>query len=82
MNKTIECIEIKDLALASYLYATGEVTLSGKYRSSKGEVFFQFSPSEITQRLISEYWNLQAKPIQPKQLFSSMRDMRDMLYST
>lgn len=82
MKPNVNYIEIKDLAIASYLYATGEVQLVNKYRSPKGEVFFQFAPTEITQKLISEYWNLQAKPIQPKQLFSSMRDMRDMIHST
>lgn len=80
MDRTI--IEIKDLSLASYLYSTQQVKLVGKRRQSNSEVLFQFSPKDKAEELVNLYWNLQAPPIQPKQLFSALRDLKDMLFGT
>lgn len=75
-------IEIKDISLVAYLLATGKVKLLSKRKLHNGEVFFIFSPKEITEQLISQYWNLQAPTIQPKQLFSALRDVKDIIFST
>lgn len=73
--------EIKDISLAAYLYATGLVELSGTKRPSRNEVIFLFSPADKVQSLLQQYWNLQAPVIQPKQLFSALRDVKDIIFS-
>ncbi|HVZ12284.1 MAG TPA: DUF5659 domain-containing protein [Patescibacteria group bacterium] len=78
---TIHSSEIKDLSLAAYLYATGQVKLTGTKRLSHNEVIFLFSPDESVQMLLRQYWNLQAPIIQPKQLFSALRDVKDIIFS-
>lgn len=80
-DDTTDIAEVKDLAVASYLFSTGLVKLAGKRRLVNGEVLFQFSPAKVATDLISAYWNLQAPPVQPKQLFSAQRDLKDMIFS-
>jgi len=75
-------IEIKDLSLAAYLYSLGDIQLVGKRKSHEGNVYFQFSPKQKAEELISLYWRLQAPPTQPKKLFSALRDLKDMLFGT
>lgn len=74
--------EIKDISLIAYLFATGKVTLVNKRRLPSGETYFSFTPKQLVNELIAQYWNLQAPSIQPKQLFSAMRDVKDMIFST
>ncbi len=73
-------IELKDIAVAAYLYSTNQVKLIGKRRLSNGEVLFQFSPKDVAESLINSYWNSEAPPIQPKKLFSAQRDLKDMIF--
>lgn len=73
-------IELKDIAVAAYLYSTNQVKLIGKRRLPNGEVLFQFSPKEVAEDLINQYWNAEAPPIQPKKLFSAQRDLKDMIF--
>lgn len=73
-------IELKDIAVAAYLYSTNEVKLLGKRRLPNGEVLFQFFPKESAEKLINLYWNSEAPPIQPKKLFSAQRDLKDMIF--
>ncbi len=73
-------IEIKDIALASYLYASNLVSLIGKRRLQNGEVLFQFDPKQKADELISLYWILKAPVIQPKLLFNAQRDLKDMIF--
>lgn len=75
-------LEIKDISLASYLFAIGGVKLIGKRRLSSNEVLFQFQPKSKAQDLISDYWNLKAPLIQPKLLFGALRDLKDMIFSS
>lgn len=77
-----EYIEVRDLAVASYLYSTNKVTLVGKRKLPTGEVLFQFSPKEIAEELISLYWNNKAPLVQAKQLFSAQRDLKDMIFGS
>lgn len=74
-------VRIKDISLVAYLFATGKVTLLERQRNSKGDIYFIFSQKDKVDELIAQYWNLQAPVIQPKQLFSAMRDVKDMLFS-
>lgn len=78
----MKIIEIKDLALAAYLYSTNLVNLVGKRKLHTGEVLFQFTPDEKAEELIRLYWSLQAPAIQPKKLFSAQRDLKDMIFGS
>ena len=81
-NKSLDTIaEVKDLQVASYLYATQLVKVVGKKRLSSGTVLLQFSPKDKVDELISLYWNLQAPPIQPKDLLNAQRDIKDLIFS-
>ncbi len=73
--------EIKDIAVASYLYATNQVQLLGKRRLPNGAILFQFTPKAKAEELIQSYWNLNALAIQPKVLYSAFRDIKDMIFS-
>ena len=73
-------IELKDLSVSSYLYATNLVKLVGRRKLQTGEVVFQFAPKAKAEELVNLYWSLQAPPIQPKQLFSAQRDLKDMIF--
>jgi hypothetical protein len=75
-------VETKDISLVAYLFATGKVTLAGKRKLSSGEIYFAFTPKKLSEELITQYWNLQAPSIQPKHLFSAMRDVKDMIFGT
>jgi hypothetical protein len=74
-------IEIKDIAVAAYLYSTSSLSFIGKRRLTTGDVLFQFSPKNKAKELINSYWNLSASPIQPKLLFSAQRDLKDMIFA-
>ena len=81
-NKNTDTVsEVKDLQVASYLYATQLVKLVGKKRLSSGTVLIQFSPKDKVEELISLYWNLQAPSIQPKDLLNAQRDIKDLIFS-
>ena len=77
-----DILELKDLSVAAYLYSTNQVRFIGKRRIQSGEVFFQFTPKEIANSLIKRYWNSEAPPIQPKQLFNAVRDLKDIIYGS
>jgi hypothetical protein len=74
--------EVKDLSLAAYLYSTRLVKLIGQRKLNNGIILFQFTPKEKVDELLSLYWNLQAPPIQPKQLFNAQRDLKDIIFGT
>lgn len=80
MQQNFDLLEIKDLAIAAFLYSTKQVKLIGKRKIPSGEVVFQFSPKEEAEKLIQSYWNLEAPFIQPKLLFSAQRDLKDMIF--
>jgi len=73
-------IAVKDLNLASYLYSIKEISLVGIDRTNPSEISFRFSPREKVQFLIKNYWLNKAKPIQPRKLFSSQRDLKDLIF--
>jgi hypothetical protein len=72
--------EVKDLSVAAFLYSLDTVLFSGKKRLPDGTVVFLFSPYALVNSLISQYWTLKAPHIQPKQLFSAQRDLKDMIF--
>jgi hypothetical protein len=73
-------LQVKDLAVSAYLYSSEAVRLLGKERLPNGTVVFLFSPKEEAEKLVDQYWNLQAPPIQAKLLFSAQRDLKDMIF--
>ena len=77
----ITILEVKDIAIAAYLYASNELQLVGKRKLANGAILLQFTPQVKADELIQHYWNLTASPIQPKLLFSAFRDIKDMLFS-
>lgn len=81
IRNDIETIEVKDISICSFLYATGLVQLIGKHKLQTGETYFQFTPKKKAEELIQQYWNSQAPSIQPKKLFGAFRDIKDMLFA-
>lgn len=72
-------VEIKDISIAAYLLSLNQVKLVGKRKTHSG-ILFQFFPKKDAEHLINLYWNLEAPHIQPKKLFSSLRDLKDMIF--
>jgi hypothetical protein len=72
--------EIKDISVASFLYATQSLDFIGKKRNLNGDVTFLFSPQITAEKLVQSYWNLDAPAIQPKLLFSALRDLKDIIF--
>ncbi len=79
-NGQTSYLEVRDIFLASYLYASNIVSLIGKRRLPTGEVLFQFDPKHKADELVTLYWSLKAPTIQPKLLFSAQRDLKDMIF--
>lgn len=80
-QNTHNLLEIKDITIAAYLYASNQTSLVGIKRISDREVIFQFSPKAKAEELIMAYWNMKALIIQPKQLFTALRDLKDIIFS-
>lgn len=78
-NNTL-LFESKDIAVASFLMSCDGLKLVEKERLN-GNVIFRFSPFDKASQLERSYWNLDAPFIQPKKLFSSLRDIKDMIFS-
>ena len=76
----VSLYEVRDLSLAAFLYSLDTVAFSGKKRLPDGTVVFLFSPRSLAETLVSQYWTNKAPSIQPKQLFSAQRDLKDMIF--
>ena len=79
-RNTNDYVEIKDISIAAYLYASNQVKLVGKRKLPNGSILLQFSPKEKADELITQYWNFQAPEIQPKRLLSALRDVKDLIF--
>lgn len=80
MNENEDTLEVKDLAVAAYLYCLDTVKFAGTKKTPSGIVLFLFSPKNDVLRSIEAYWNSTAKDVQPKRLFSAQRDLKDMIF--
>jgi len=78
MNATY--YKTRDLYLSSFLLSSGELTLSGTESVGK-EIYFQFTPRDRAVELAQQYWSDRAPSIQPRQLFQSLRSLKDLLFS-
>lgn len=71
--------QTRDLYLAAYLFATHQVEFLGVV-GDPGQKMFVFSPKQKVMKMVSDYHNFQADLIQPKNLFSALRDVKDALF--
>lgn len=71
----------RDLAIASFLLATDELTLSGTEKEGK-EVFFLFVPPLRAEELTKLYWSDKAPSVQPRKLFGAQRDLKDIIFGS
>lgn len=72
---------VRDLSVSAFLYSCDEIRLVKIERDQSGNVTFHFFPKTLTKHLISLYRTDDAPPIQPRKLFSSQRDLKDMIFS-
>lgn len=73
-------LELRDLSISAYVYSLKSVRFLGIKKLPNGDCIFRFAPRIAVEELIQQYWNLNAPAIQPKTLFSSLRDMKDMIF--
>lgn len=74
-----DILEIKILNIAAFLYASG-LQLAGTKRIN-GEVYFMFRPKAEAETLLNDYFANTAA-INPKELFSKLNDLRDLIFSS
>lgn len=75
-----DCYSTRDLSIAAFLLATNIVTLSSTKKKEK-EIYFLFAPREKAEELAQLYWSDKAPSIQPRQLFQSLRSLKDLIFS-
>lgn len=73
-------LPVKDLNVASFLMASNEVTLA-KIERNNNTVFFHFQPKEKAEDFVARYWADNAPMIQPRKLFGTQRDLKDLIFS-
>lgn len=74
-------LSIKDLNIAAFLMASGQVKLVNVERHPDNTAYFHFEPEEIAESLVSEYWaETVSQPPQPKKILGSLRDLKDILF--
>lgn len=79
---TIETLAVKDLNIAAFLMASGQVKMVYVERHPNNTAFFHFEPKEVAESLVTEYWaESVSQPIQPKKILGSLRDLKDILFS-
>ena len=72
---------VKDLNVAAFLMASGQVKLVDVERLDN-TAYFHFEPKEVAETLVTDYWaEAVSQPIQPKKLLGSLRDLKDILFS-
>lgn len=72
--------QTKDISIAAFLLCCNNITLVSKTRLANNDIVFNFSPKIESEILESSYWNFAAPSIQPRKLFSSQRDVKDMIF--
>lgn len=75
-------LSIKDLNVAAFLMATGQVKLTNVERHPDNTAYFHFEPKEAAESLVTAYWaETVSQSIQPKKVLGSLRDLKDILFS-
>lgn len=75
-----DSLVVKDLNIAAYLLASGEVILVKPERRNGNLVFFHFSPKGKAQELINHYWS-DTNQLSPRNVFSALRSLKDLIFS-
>lgn len=70
---------VRDLNVAAYLLASGEVVLVKSDRRDK-QVFFHFSTKEKAEELINKYWS-DTHPLAPRNVSNALRSLKDLIFS-
>ena len=77
-------LKVQDIYLAAFVYSTHRVKLERTEDETlpdgKTKTFFYFSPKEIAQGLVDAYFTKSAEPVQPRDLFSALRDIKDIIF--
>ena len=73
-------VSLSDINISSYLLSTEKVKLVGFDKTNPQKIFFHFSPKNIAGHLIEDYLVYKADFIQPKKLFSSLRDLKELIF--
>jgi len=81
LNTTTDSLPVRDLSIASFLMATGEVTLVKVERTTDNIAFLHFQPKEKAESLVKAYWADSAPNLQPRRLFGAQRDLKDLIFS-
>lgn len=74
-----DCFKTRDLALSSFLFSTKDIDLVGTGREGK-DTYFYFKPKSKAEHLVNQYWSDSAPQIQPRVLFNSMRNLKDVIF--
>jgi len=80
INKTIETQPIRDLNIASYLLASGEVTLVKTERKENKLVLFHFTPKNKVELLVDSYYS-DTNPLSARNIFNAQRSLKDLIFS-
>lgn len=79
LQKDNTTLAVRDLNVAAYLLASGEVVLVKSDRRDK-QVFFHFSTKEKAEELINKYWS-DTDPLSPRNVSNSLRSLKDLIFS-
>lgn len=79
-DKNIETLPIRDLNIASYLLASGEVVLSKSERKDNNLIFFHFAPKNKAELLVNRYYS-DTNPLSARNIFNAQRSLKDLIFS-
>jgi len=80
VNESANTISVRDLNIASYLLASGEVKLVKTERKDSRFVLFHFAPKDRAESLINNYYS-DTNPLSPRNIFSAQRSLKDLIFS-
>jgi hypothetical protein len=69
---------VKNLNIASYLYASG-IQFTGATKVNQ-EFFFHFAPKKRAEEYVERYFLGEAQ-VNPKELFARLHDLRDLIFN-
>jgi len=70
-------LEIRNLAIATFLYAS-KVDLVGTVKRD-GSIYFQFFPKDKADSLVKDYFSGKAR-VNPRELFARYNDLKDLIF--
>lgn len=79
IDNNIETLPVRDLNIASYLLASGQVMLAKSERKDN-LIFFHFAPKDKAEYLVGEYYS-DTSPLSARNIFSALRTLKDLIFS-